>query len=136
MAGSVGFKGGGSGGGSTAVSNFPSDYPDAAQQGYQANRYGGGKSAYAGTVSASGDTDVITPAGGNAIRVFWVYALGDPDNATSPLITVSIGATSIYAGYALAHWEIFEGAADEPVTVNLGSAETVAVTIHYEEFTP
>ncbi len=102
------------------------------------NRYSGGKTAATATVTASGDTTVITPAAGNAIRVFWVSAINDPDETTTPLIKVKIGSTEIYRGYAIAHWEIFAGAADETVVVNLSGlvVNGVAVTIHYEEFTP
>lgn len=98
-----------------------------------ANKYGGGKSAYAGVIQTSGDNVVITPSLGNSIRVFWVSFIPDPDNVSNPVVTVKIGESPIYVGYAMAHWEIFEGGVDESVVVNLETAQPVAVTIHYQE---
>ena len=99
-------------------------------------RYGGGKTAVVATVTASGDTTIHTPASGNAIRLFWVSAINDPDEASTPLIKVLIGSTELYRTYAVAHWEVFEGAANEVLKVNLSAAGSVAVTAHIEEFTP
>lgn len=107
-----------------------------AETGYAEDyRFSGGKSAYAATLNTSGDNTVITPASGKRIRIFWVAFVPDSDNATANLVTVSIGATAIYKGYALAHWEVFTGAADETVVINLANTGTVAVTIHYQEIT-
>lgn len=97
------------------------------------NRYGGGKTAFAGQVTASGDTTVITPASGSAVQVYWIYAVSDPNNSSSPLITVKLGTESIYCGYALSHWEVFTGAVDDPLIINLDQAISVAVTVHYKE---
>lgn len=102
----------------------------------QQRRWGGGKTPVCATVTASGDTVVHSPAAGKAVRLWWVLAVNDPDEATSPLIKVSIGALECYRGYAIAHWEPFEGAAGEDVVVNLSGAASVAVTLHLEEFTP
>lgn len=98
------------------------------------NRYGGGKTPVCATVTASGDTDIHTPAAGMAVRLFWVSAINDPDEATTPLVKVLLGATEVYRAYAVAHWEVFEGGADEPLTINLSAAASVAVTAHIEEF--
>lgn len=100
------------------------------------NRYGGGKIAVCDTVTASGDTSIYTPAAGNAVRLFWVSAINDPDEETTPLIKILLGATEVYRAYAVAHWEVFEGAADEALVVNLSGAASVAFTAHIEEFTP
>jgi len=99
-------------------------------------RYGGGKQVFTGTVTSSGDTTLITPGSGNAIRLFWVTAINDPDDSSTPLITIKLGASEVYRTYALAHWEVFVGAADESLVCNLDGAGDVAVTVHYEEFTP
>lgn len=87
------------------------------------------------TVTASGNTTVITPAAGKRLRVYWVYAVPDPDSSDSPLIKVSLGATEIYRAFAISHAQRFTGAADGTVVVNLSAANAngVAVTIHYEE---
>lgn len=100
------------------------------------NRYSGGKSAKVATITASGNTTVHTPASGNAIRLFWVSAINDPDEATTPLIEIRLGTTPFYRGYAVAHWEMFEGAVNEALIVNLSGAASVAFTAHYQEFTP
>lgn len=98
-----------------------------------AGRYAGGKSAVATVVSNQGDTVLVQPAAGNAVRVAWVYAVTDPTAETPPVITVKLGATPIYSAFALSHWEPFTGALDEPLVINLSSSATVAVTVHYEE---
>lgn len=101
-----------------------------------ANRYGGGKIPVTASVTASGSTVVYDPAPGNAVRVFWVTAITDPDDILSPLIRILIGSTEIYRGYAIAHWEVFEGLANENLVVDLSQAASVAFTAHIQEFTP
>lgn len=85
------------------------------------------------TVTASGDTTIHTPAAGKAIRLHWVAAINDPDEATSPLIKISLGATELYRAYAVAHRQQFVGAVGAPLVVNLSGAASVAVTAHVEE---
>lgn len=99
------------------------------------NRYGGGKSAAVGTATGVGDTTIITPASGKKIKLYWVSAINDPDEAASPLIKVILGTTELYRAYAIAHWEIFTGPTDGVLKVNLDQAGSVAVTAHYEEVT-
>lgn len=120
-------------GGQVSVSNHPTEYPDTVQQSHLENRYGGGKQAYAEVLTTAGDNIAITPVTGNAIRVYWVSFVPDQDNTSSTVVTVKIGSRSIYVGYAMAHWEIFEGEIGEQVIVNLSSSNKVAVTIHYKE---
>lgn len=106
---------------------------DAATESTQRLRYGGGKTAYAGLVNTAGDNAIITPAAGMKVRVFWVAFVPNSDNGAATLVTVKFGATPIYMGYALAHWEVFTGATDQQLIVNLTSAQAVAVTVHYTE---
>lgn len=98
-------------------------------------RFSGGKSAYAAVLNTAGANTVITPSSGKRIRIFWVAFVPNSDNASANLVTVSIGSTPIYTGYALAHWEVFTGAANDTVKVNLANTGSVAVTIHYQEIT-
>lgn len=98
-------------------------------------RFGGGKSAYSGVLTTSGDTTVITPASGKRIRLFWVAFVPNSDNSAANLVTIKIGATTYYTGYAMAHWEVFTGAVNDTVKVNLANTQAVAVTIHYMEIT-
>lgn len=95
-------------------------------------RLAGGKDAFAGQV-VSGTTTVVTPSAGRRLEVLWVYALTDPDSATTPLITVTLGVRALYSGYAIAHREVFVGGVNETLSVTLSEAAPVAVTIHYRE---
>jgi hypothetical protein len=98
-------------------------------------RFAGGKLAKTAQVTAAGDTTIHTPAAGKAIRLFWISALNDPDQVQTPRITIKFsGATSnLYAAYAIAHWEIFTGAVNAPLVVNLDQSGDVAITMHYTE---
>lgn len=99
-------------------------------------RFGGGKSAYAAVISTSGDTTVITPAAGKRVRVYWVSFIPNSDNTAANLVTVKFaGGTSMYVGYAMAHWEEFTGTTNQAVVVNLSNTQPVAVTIHFQEVT-
>lgn len=101
-----------------------------------ARRFGGAKLAFAARLTASSS---ITPAAGKSIRLLWVAFVPDPDGSPANLVTIkwsgAVGA--LYVGYALAHWERFDApAADTPLLINLSNTQAVAVTIHYEEYTP
>lgn len=96
-------------------------------------RFGGSKLAYAAVLTATSD---ITPTSGKAIRLLWVAFIPNPDNSSANLVTVGFvaAATSLYTGYALAHWERFDGAVDQHLRITLANSQPVAVTVHYEEF--
>jgi hypothetical protein len=94
------------------------------------SRNGGGKSAFAGSVTSIGDNTIVTPPAGQSVKVFWVYTLTNPDSPTT-LITVKLGAVPIYTSYGIAHWEPFVGAPNGPLIINLSAASNVAVTVHY-----
>ncbi len=96
-------------------------------------RFGGGKSALTTTVTNSGDTTVLTPDVGKALTVYWVSAIVDPDQATTPLIKVKLGTTELYRVYVLAHWEPFTGAVNVALVINLQTNSEVSVTIHYTQ---
>lgn len=97
-------------------------------------RYSGGKSAVATTITAAGDTTLITPAAGNAIRVVWVSAIPSPDNTAANRVRFSFGAgPAFYEAYALSHWEVFQGGVDVPLVVNAQTAEPVSITVHYRQ---
>lgn len=97
------------------------------------SRFGGGKSAAVATVTASGDTTILTPTAGMALTVYWISAINDPDETTTPLVKVKIGSTEIYRAYAVAHWEPFTGAVNASLVINLDGAASVAVTAHYTQ---
>lgn len=99
-------------------------------------RYAGGLTPIVATVTAAGDTTIHTPATGKAIRLYWVSAINDPDLSATPLVKIKIGALECYRVFAVAHWEIFEGAANETLVINLSETASVAVTAHIKEFTP
>lgn len=96
-------------------------------------RYEGGKTPIAQVVSAAGDTPLATPAAGKRLRVFWVSFIPSVDNVAANLVTVKVGTRSLYVGYAMAHWEVFDGLVDAPLVVNCATAEPVAINIHYQE---
>lgn len=101
-------------------------------------RYSGGKTPYSAVVSASGDTVIHTPATGKAITLYWVGVIPNSDNGSANLTTIQFGATggsptTLYSGYALAHWEPFTGAVNQPLVVNLASAQAVSVNAHFSE---
>lgn len=99
-------------------------------------RFAGGKTAAVATVTASGDTTILTPSAGHKIKLYWITAINDPDQATNPLVRITLtGAGEIYRSYAIAHWEVFTGTTDGTLIVNLSEAASVAVTVHYEETT-
>jgi hypothetical protein len=97
------------------------------------DRYSKTKLVHTSVVTASGDTSIITPSSGKSIKMYWISAINDPDSSTSPLITIKIGTTSYYKAYAIAHWEIFTGAVNDSLIINLDEAGSVAITVHYEE---
>lgn len=101
------------------------------------NRYTSTKLSAVATLTTSGDTTIITPSAGNAIRMFWFSATQDADDSSAPLVKLSIGGTEYYRFFgAMAHSEQFEGGADETLVVNLSGSANYSVTVHYEEFTP
>lgn len=85
------------------------------------------------TVTATGETTILTPTTGRALRVLWVAAINDPDQAQSPLVQVKLGSTELYRAYAVAHRQTFTGAVNAALTVTLDQAGSVAVTVHYTE---
>lgn len=111
----------------------PAHLASLATEATMAKRYAGGKTPVVASVTAAGDTTIHTPALGKRIRLYWLSALNDPDAASTPLINVRLGALEVYRTYAIAHWEVFDGAVDAPLVVNLSEAGSIAVTAHLVE---
>ena len=86
-----------------------------------------------GTVTAEGATTLYTPVAGKRIRLRWIYAINDPDSATSPLIRVFLGAEEKYRVYALSKRQLTTGPVDGPLSIQLDGAGSVAVTVLLEE---
>lgn len=99
-----------------------------------ARRFGGSKLAYSGLLTA--DHDITPSAPTKSIRLLWVAFVPNPDNSGANLVTVGFegASTPVYTGYALAHWEMFDGAPGVPLQISLANNQPVAVTVHYEEF--
>jgi hypothetical protein len=95
-------------------------------------RYAGSKSAYAAVLSTAGDTAVVTPGATQKVRLVWVAFVPNSDNTAANLVTVKFGSTNLYVGYAMSHWEVFDGAVGQALTVNLANTQPVAVTVHYQ----
>lgn len=88
-------------------------------------------------VTAAGDTTLLTPAAGKAIRVRWIYAINDPA-ATSPRkIKIRFAENADFLNvFAISKRLVKTGGVDEALNINLNGAGDVAVTIIYEEITP
>lgn len=86
---------------------------------------------YARVITAS---DTITPPLGQKIQLVWVAFAPDPDAGVLTPVTVGFqgDAEPKYCNYALSHWQLFEGALDQPLEIVLGSSVPVSVTIHYK----
>lgn len=104
-------------------------------------RFSGGKTAYSNSIASSGDHSIITPASGKRIQVYWIAFVPSSDNTAANLVKLGFGttggaiSTELYRGYALAHWELFTGTANQSFIVNTATAETVGVVVHYKEIT-
>ena len=85
------------------------------------------------TVTASGSTTLYTPSAGKRVRLRWIYALNDPDNATNPLIKIFLGADEKYRVYAISKRQWTTGPVDGALIVNLSEAASVACTFLLEE---
>jgi hypothetical protein len=103
----------------------------------QQRRLGGGKTPVPFTVEQAAAPYERQPAQGRAIRLYWITASADPAQGIFPRITISLGDLECYrVRGAVAHWEVFEGAVDAPLTVSISADAMVDGTAHIEEFTP
>jgi hypothetical protein len=79
----------------------------------------------------------ISPSvGTNALRLWWVSVIPDPDNTDTGYATVAIGGVEVYRAPALAHRQRFDGGAGEDIVVTIVGAGTFLASVHYLEFTP
>jgi hypothetical protein len=97
-------------------------------------RFGGSKLAYSALLTST--TTDITPTTGKTLRLLWVAFVPNSDNSTANLVQIGfVGGGAVYTGYALAHWERFDGPSpNTALRVTLANTQPVAVTVHYEEF--
>ena len=118
------------------ITPLPTGASSEATLGRRFGQVGTPKKAVAALVAIAGDSVFITPTVGKSLRVLWVAFVPSSDNANANLVQVKFGVNGapFYLGYALAHWEVFEGATNVALYLNLAVAQAVAVTIHYEEF--
>jgi hypothetical protein len=85
------------------------------------------------SVTAIGDTTLVTPSAGKRIRLQWVYAINDPVASTSTKITVKLGTAVQYVAWAISKRQQLTGAVDAPLVINLSNVGDVAVTVFYQE---
>jgi hypothetical protein len=85
------------------------------------------------SVTATGDTTLVTPAAGKRIRLQWVYAINDPTAVLSTKITIKLGTAVQYVAWAISKRQQLTGAVDAPLIVNLSNLGDVAVTVFYQE---
>lgn len=102
-------------------------------------RFGGGKTPGSLLVNTLGATTVHTPAAGKAMTVYWCGLSSSENNLGEVLVTVSMGATTVYQWYmgnpgAFSHWEPFSGAANDALTITLSnSGNNVIINYSYTE---
>jgi hypothetical protein len=85
------------------------------------------------TVTAAGSTVVYTPAVGMRVQLRWTYAVNDPNAATTPLISIFLGAEEKYRVYALSKRQTVLGPVDGALSVTLGVPGSVALTFLLQE---
>ena len=101
------------------------------------------------TATASGETVIITPSSGNAVRLWWYNLSANPNNSAHAVVGLRFGtgaedfyrtALSQY-GAATAHSfkagkSYYQGGTNEPLILNSDVAQTIYVNIDFEEVTP
>ena len=102
-------------------------------------------SAKALTVSGNGDNTVHTPAAGKKIRLYYASLNADDANSAAviailkfgaggaALYKYSLGAGGIWARNISAGRRHIDGAVDQALILNLSAAQSVHVSIEYEE---
>lgn len=98
----------------------------------------GATSGLAQKVTTSGETVLVSPAAGNAVRLRWLYAATSENNGQEVEVTVRLGGTVIYtfplgAPGIFAHSSVRDGAVDADLTVTLNVAAPVYINLEYEE---
>lgn len=85
-------------------------------------------------VTAAGDTTVLTPAPGKAIWVRKTQAVNRPTSPDAPLIGFRFGTRAeFWSNFVIMTRQLFKGAVNEPLIVNLDTVGQVAITVAYEE---
>jgi hypothetical protein len=98
-----------------------------------------------GTASVLGDTVVVTPSSGKALRVYYLSMNADGGNTADVTAYFRFGAAgaakykkSLKAGAIFARAigggrKYIQGAMDEPLYINLSAAQTVNWDVEYDE---
>ncbi|HEX4843182.1 MAG TPA: hypothetical protein VFV57_05885 [Limnobacter sp.] len=105
-----------------------------------------GVSTKAINTSTAGNTVVVTPSSGKAVRLWWYNITADADNTAKVVSGLRFGAAGAFIyrsslskyGQGTAHSfksgnSYVQGAVDEALFVNLDVAQLVYVNIDYEE---
>lgn len=98
------------------------------------------RSTAAALFSAAGDSAVVIPPSGKAVRLYWIALSTSQTNPGENLVTVKFGAsgTPLYQWYmgnpgAFSHYEIVQGAVDQSLYVNLANGTNpVLVNVTWE----
>ena len=101
------------------------------------------------TASATGETTVVSPSAGKAIRLWWFHLQAKSTNSAEVTASLRFGSGSAdffttdlsqYGGGIAHNYKAgrgyHQGAADQPLIVNLSAAQTVYANVDYEEITP
>lgn len=90
--------------------------------------------AFTGTIASGGGTATYTPAAGKAVRLLWASAIADPQASSNPVLSVALGGTEFYRGYAISHREAKTGPVNGTLTITAtGGAAAVPFTAHLLE---
>lgn len=132
----VNTEAGGGSGGSTAVTNFPSDYPDAAAEASldTIEEKFIPSTGTAQTFSASGSHTVHLCPLGQRLKLLWI-GLATNDMTNLNLVEVYLGATLIYRWPvgAFAHGMVRLGGVNDDLIVSLSTNQTVYVNYDLRE---
>lgn len=99
--------------------------------------------AHGGTHADLGDNTILTPAAGKRLRIYYLCLNTDDNNSAVVVADVKLGDTSryrislpagaIWARALAASGFCLRGAVDAPFVINLSAAQTVYVSVEYEE---
>lgn len=103
-------------------------------------RFLGDQTPAVATLTAAGNTTVITPTVGKRLVVRWIAFTPSQDNTAANEVRVGFGpstaiTTELVRLYATSHVELFTGATNDRLIANTATAEKVLLSVHYKEIT-
>jgi hypothetical protein len=107
-----------------------------ADGGWEYWRFGGAKLTRAISVSAAGDTAIVTPSATQYVSLLWVALSSSAGNAAETIATVRLGSQVLYMWNmtqpgAFSHWEPVVGNWGDALVVNLTAPQAVLFNYTY-----